>query len=83
MNYINVVDARYFEDRQAIRLSDNFDDCHVTGASFSPDSSRIFACTCIPAVYTKLSFYLALEDTIFEYSVDTLRRRTFSTRSLV
>ena len=44
MNFVNLVDTRNFEEKQVIRLTDTFEDRHITGITFSPDSAKIFAC---------------------------------------
>ncbi|KAH6573721.1 hypothetical protein BASA60_005903 [Batrachochytrium salamandrivorans] len=67
ISYVNVVDARTFDARQSICVAPPGLDQHISGISFSPDSSSVFVGT---------------ESSILKYEVDTLRRRTFPQGSL-
>ncbi|EPZ34813.1 WD40 repeat-like protein [Rozella allomycis CSF55] len=62
VSYINVVDARSFNQHQVLRVAPPNTDLHITGLSFSPDSQAVFVGT---------------ESAILEYEVDTILRRTF------
>ena len=68
ISYINVVDARTFNERQVIRVSPPGVDTHISGISFSPDSRSVFVGT---------------ESAVVEYEVDTTARRTFPTGSIL
>ncbi|KAJ8325821.1 hypothetical protein QVD99_001544 [Batrachochytrium dendrobatidis] len=67
ISYINVVDARTFDSRQSICVTPPDIDQHISGISFSPDSSTVFVGT---------------ESSILKYDVNTLLRRTFPDGSL-
>lgn len=66
MNYIHIVDARTFEQRQAIRVSNELEERNINGITFSPDSRSV---------------YVALDKQIVEYEIDTHSRRTFASGS--
>ncbi|KAI8585750.1 WD40-repeat-containing domain protein [Geranomyces variabilis] len=68
MSYINVVDARTFNDRQTIRVAPSSSDQHISGISFSPCSKTIF---------------VGMESNVWEYSVDTVGRRCFPEGSII
>ncbi|KAJ3322393.1 Cilia- and flagella-associated protein 43 [Boothiomyces sp. JEL0866] len=42
VSYVSLVDARTFNDRQAIRVSPVGSDQHISGMAFSPDSQSLF-----------------------------------------
>jgi secreted PhoX family phosphatase len=60
--YVNLVDARTFNDRQTIRVSPPGGDQHVAGMAFSPDSQALF---------------VGLEHTMLKFDIDTRLRRSF------
>lgn len=62
VSYVNLVDARTFNDRQSIRVSPLGSDQHISGIAFSPDSH---------------SMYVGLEHSMLQYEIDTLSRRCF------
>lgn len=62
ISYINIVDARTFNERQTIRLGPEMVNQHIAGITFSPDTKKIF---------------VALEQNVVEFSVDTIARRSF------
>jgi len=68
VSYINLVDARTFNTVQSVRVSPIGGDQHISGISFSPESKSIF---------------VGLENTILEYDVDTIRRRSFPHGSII
>ncbi|KAJ3015390.1 hypothetical protein HKX48_004610 [Thoreauomyces humboldtii] len=59
--YINLIDARSFSDRQAIRVGDPNEEDHIAGTCFSPDGKTIFAATELPRMRDSCALY--------EYSV--------------
>lgn len=70
-------------DHQVIRLTDEFEDRNISGLAFSADSLKLFA-SIEPLEHfyyysnTKYSLYfIGLEDTIYEYNINSLKRRTF------
>jgi WD40 repeat protein len=62
-SFVNVFDARTFEKRQRIRLSQPNTDLHITGLDFSPDSQRLV---------------IGLEQSLLEFDVNSLQRRSFA-----
>jgi uncharacterized protein YjiK len=42
VSYVNIVDARTFNERQVVRVSPQGSDQHISGISFSPDSQSLF-----------------------------------------
>jgi hypothetical protein len=60
---VNVVDARTFDSVQSIMVSPPGGDMHISGIAFAPDSSSVF---------------VGLENTVLEYGVDTIQRRSFA-----
>lgn len=60
---MNLVDARTFDSVQQIRVSPPGGDMHISGIAFAPDSSSVF---------------VGLENTVLEYGVDTVQRRSFA-----
>jgi WD40 repeat protein len=43
ISFINLVDARSFNEKQTIRVAPEGSDQHISGIAFSPDSKKIFA----------------------------------------
>lgn len=68
MSYVNIVDARNFNDRQAIRVTPEGNDQHISGISFSPDSEALF---------------VGLEHSMLEFEIDKIGRRSFPQGSLL
>ncbi|KAJ3218350.1 hypothetical protein HK099_005092 [Clydaea vesicula] len=68
VSYFNLVDARTFNQKQSIRVSQAGGEQHISGIAFSPESKNIF---------------VGLESTILEYQVDTLSRRCFPEGSII
>jgi len=68
VSYINVVDARTFLRRQAIRVAPPNTDNHISGIAWSPDAQSIFVGT---------------ENHIMEFDVDTTSRRAFPTGAII
>ncbi|KAK9718180.1 hypothetical protein K7432_005695 [Basidiobolus ranarum] len=68
VSYVNIVDARTFNDRQSIRVAPPSFDQHISGFTFSPDSKAV---------------YVGVEGSVLEYEVDTMRRRSFPTGSIL
>ncbi|KAJ3121250.1 hypothetical protein HK101_006767, partial [Irineochytrium annulatum] len=68
VSYVNLVDARTFNDRQLLRVSPTPLEHHISGCAFSPDSKTIF---------------VGLENTVLEYDVNTISRRSFSEGSII
>jgi hypothetical protein len=62
MSHVHLVDARTFNSRQVLRVAPSLSDKHIAGLTFSPDSKHVF---------------VALEDELLEYEVNTKSRRTF------
>ncbi|KAI9208721.1 WD40-repeat-containing domain protein [Polychytrium aggregatum] len=62
VSYINLVDTRNFSEVQSIRVAPPENDQHISGVSFSPDSSTIF---------------VGLETAVYEYQVNVMARRCF------
>ncbi|KAJ3099331.1 Cilia- and flagella-associated protein 43 [Phlyctochytrium planicorne] len=58
VSYVNLVDARTFNERQTLRVAPPHSDQHISGIGYSPDSKNIF---------------VGLESTVLEYEVDTMR----------
>ncbi|KAI8899960.1 WD40-repeat-containing domain protein [Globomyces pollinis-pini] len=68
VSYVNIVDARSFNERQTIRASPVGSDQHITGLAFSPDSQALF---------------VGLEHSMLQYEIDTVGRRCFADGSLI
>ncbi|KAJ3380156.1 hypothetical protein HDU84_006149 [Entophlyctis sp. JEL0112] len=68
MSYVNLVDARTFNETQSVRVAPANSDQHISGITFSPDSKTIF---------------VGLETAVLEYDVDTMSRRSFPAGSLL
>ncbi|KAJ3212328.1 Cilia- and flagella-associated protein 43 [Dinochytrium kinnereticum] len=47
VSYVNLVDARTFNERQTLRVAPPHSDQHISGISYSPDSKNIFVGSCI------------------------------------
>jgi len=62
VSYVNIVDARTYNQIQTVRVSPQGIDQHISGITFSPDSKSIF---------------VGLENNILEYEVDLMKRRSF------
>ncbi|KAJ3276471.1 Cilia- and flagella-associated protein 43 [Terramyces sp. JEL0728] len=62
VSYVSLVDARTFNERQAIRVSPVGSDQHISGMAFSPDSQSLF---------------VGLEHSMLQFDIDTIRRRSF------
>lgn len=62
VSYVNIVDARTFNQKQSIRVAPANNDMHISGIAFSAEAD---------------SFYVGLENQLLEYYIDTLGRRTF------
>lgn len=62
VSYVSLVDARDFNSIQSIRVAPSHSDQHVSGISFSPDSSSIF---------------VGMEGHLLEYNINIMSRRTF------
>ncbi|KAG0292428.1 cleavage and polyadenylation specificity factor subunit 2 [Dissophora globulifera] len=56
VSYVNLVDARTFNERQVVRVAPPNNDEHISGIALSPDSDVCF---------------VGLEHSVLEYSVDT------------
>ncbi|KAI8807093.1 WD40-repeat-containing domain protein [Cladochytrium replicatum] len=68
VSYINLVDARTFNERQTLRVAPPGFDQHISGLTFTPDSKTIF---------------VGLENAVMEYDVDTMSRRCFPEGSII
>ncbi|KAI8847633.1 WD40-repeat-containing domain protein [Chytridium lagenaria] len=68
VSYVNLVDARTYNERQTIRVAPPHSDQHISGISFSPDSKNVF---------------VGLESTVLQYEVDTMSRRSFPEGSII
>ncbi|KAF9974607.1 hypothetical protein BGZ73_001976 [Actinomortierella ambigua] len=68
VSYVNLVDARTFNERQIIRVAPPNTDEHITGIALSPDSRTCF---------------VGLEHHVLEFDVDTITRRSFPFGSLL
>ncbi|KAJ3119622.1 hypothetical protein HK100_000219 [Physocladia obscura] len=68
VSYMNIVDARTFNDTQSIRVAPANSDQHISGIACSPDSRSIF---------------VGLENVVLEYDIDVIARRSFGEGSLV
>ncbi|KAG9065708.1 hypothetical protein KI688_001997 [Linnemannia hyalina] len=68
VSYVNLVDARTFHDRQVIRVAPPGNDEHISGIAMSPDSKVCF---------------VGLENSVLEFDVDTITRRSFPSGSLI
>ncbi|KAF9202853.1 hypothetical protein BGZ49_007008 [Haplosporangium sp. Z 27] len=68
VSYINLVDARTFNDRQVVRVASPNNDEHISGIAISPDSKVCF---------------VGMEHSVLEYDVDTITRRSFPSGSLI
>eukprot|EP00033_Pygsuia_biforma_P005035 GCRY01005527.1.p1 GENE.GCRY01005527.1~~GCRY01005527.1.p1 ORF type:complete len:334 (-),score=43.57 GCRY01005527.1:932-1933(-) len=67
LSYLHVIDTRSLCKRQVVRVAPPQREQHLSGLSFSPESSRIF---------------VGLEDCIVEYTVEKKLRRAFPHVSL-
>ncbi|KAF9172140.1 hypothetical protein BGX21_007866 [Mortierella sp. AD011] len=67
-SYVNLVDARTFNDRQVVRVAPPNNDEQISGIAISPDSKVCF---------------VGLEHSVLEYDVDTITRRSFPSGSLI
>lgn len=68
VSVVNIVDARTFGSRQAIRVSPLSTDMHVSGLAFSPDSKNLM---------------VGLEQHLLEFDIDTTSRRSFAVGLIV
>ncbi|KAI1316868.1 hypothetical protein EDD11_009358 [Mortierella claussenii] len=68
VSYVNLVDARTFNERQIVRVAPPNNDEHISGVAISPDSKVCF---------------VGLEHTVLEFDVDTITRRSFPAGSLI
>ncbi|KAI9105476.1 WD40-repeat-containing domain protein [Phlyctochytrium arcticum] len=68
MSYVNIVDARTFNQRQTVRVAPSSTDQHISGITFSPDSKNIF---------------VGMESNVWEFEVDTMSRRCFPEGSII
>lgn len=68
VSVVNVVDARTFSMRQAVRVAPVNTDLHISGLAFSPDSKNLA---------------VGLEQHLLEFDVDTASRRSFAVGSVV
>ncbi|CAG8480122.1 4759_t:CDS:10 [Paraglomus brasilianum] len=68
VSYVHLVDSRTFCERQTLRITPQHYDQHISGITFTPDSSRIF---------------VGVEHSVLEYEVDTVLRRSFPAGSLI
>lgn len=68
VSMINVVDARTFSSRQAIRVAPSNTDMHISGLAFSPDSKTLM---------------VGMEQHLLEFDVDTASRRSFAVGNVV
>lgn len=68
VSYVNLVDTRTFNQKQTIRVAPPNCDYHISGITYSPDSKTIF---------------VGLENSILEYSVDVMSRRSFPEGSII
>ncbi|KAF9433810.1 hypothetical protein BGZ76_008945 [Entomortierella beljakovae] len=68
VSYVNLVDARTFNDRQVVRVAPPNNDEHISGIAISPDSKSCFVGT---------------EHSVLEFDVDTVTRRSFPSGSLI
>ncbi|KAF9217060.1 hypothetical protein CPC16_009016 [Podila verticillata] len=68
VSYVNLVDARTFNDRQVVRVAPTNIDEHISGIAMSPDSKVCF---------------VGLEHSVLEFDVDTIIRRSFPSGSLI
>jgi hypothetical protein len=62
VSYVNIVDARTFNETQSLRVCPQGSEQHITGIAFSPDSQNIF---------------VGLEHSFLQYEIDTMSRRCF------
>jgi hypothetical protein len=62
VNYVHVVDARTFLDRQILRVSPLGIDQHVAGVTFTPESK---------------SLLIGTDTAVYEYEINTLSQRSF------
>ncbi|KAF9388709.1 cleavage and polyadenylation specificity factor subunit 2 [Podila verticillata] len=62
VSYVNLVDARTFNERQVVRVAPTNIDEHISGIAMSPDSKVCF---------------VGLEHSVLEFDVDTITRRSF------
>lgn len=67
VSYVNLVDARTFNECQTIRVSPPGNDQHISGLAFSPDSQSLF---------------VGLEHSMLQYEIDSKGRRCFPAGSL-
>lgn len=68
VSVVNVVDARSFSSRQAIRVAPSNTDLHISGLAFAPDSK---------------SLMIGLEQHLLEFDIDHASRRSFAIGSVV
>ena len=68
VSVVNVVDARTFSSRQAIRVAPPNTDYHISGLSFSPDSKDLM---------------VGLEGCLLEFGIDTTSRRSFPVGNII
>ncbi|GJJ76386.1 hypothetical protein EMPS_08745 [Entomortierella parvispora] len=68
VSYVNLVDARTFNERQIVRVAPPGVDEHISGLAISPDSKVCF---------------VGLENSVLEFDVDTITRRSFPYGSLI
>ncbi|KAI8361946.1 WD40-repeat-containing domain protein [Mortierella sp. GBAus27b] len=68
VSYVNLVDARTFNERQIIRVAPPNNDEHISGIALSPDSKVCF---------------VGMEHSVLEFDVDTVTRRSFPFGSLL
>jgi len=52
VSYVNLVDARTFNERQVVRVAPAYHDEHISGIALSPDSRVCFVGTCISKTLT-------------------------------
>ena len=79
VSYINVVDARTFNERQIIRVAPPNIDQHIAGLTFTPDSKYAFVGMLCP-ISLKI---VAMESNVLEFEIDTMSRRSFPEGSLI
>ncbi|KAG0344493.1 hypothetical protein BG004_004445 [Podila humilis] len=68
VSYVNLVDARTFNERQVVRVAPPHVDEHISGIALSPDSKKCF---------------VGMEHSVLEFDVDTINRRSFPSGSLI
>ena len=67
-NYINIIDIRNYESRQAVRIKPDDTFAKISGITFSSDSKCI---------------YLGTESSLLELSVDVMNRTSFQGGELI